>query len=270
MATSFLREDIAALWADKDPLVEAQALQGEVYRAVARRRTMRVELASRHFFVKVHYGVGWPEIFKNWLTLKRPVVGARNEFEACRHLERMNITAPKVAAYGESADGAASRFSFVLCDALEGYEDLEIKTNRWFDVAPTPLEVRHLVMAVASFARRFHEAGVVHRDFYLCHLLAKLDDATAPLGVLDLHRAVIFPQLPTKWRLRDLAALLYSSLDLPISRRAWLRFVRVYTGKPLRQTFAEDGEFWRAVYRRACVLYEKGRRKGLVRGHFQR
>ena len=269
MATSFLREDIAALWSHKDVLVEAQALEGEVYREVARRKTMRVELAGQHYFIKVHYGVGWVEIFKNWLTLKRPVVDARNEFEACRHLEQMNITAPKVAAYGESADGPASRFSFVLCDALEGYEDLEVKTNRWFEVAPTPLEVRHWVMAVANFARRFHGAGVVHRDFYLCQLLAKNDEPAAQLGVLDLHRAIVFTQLPEKWRLRDLAALLYSSLDLPISRRAWLRFIRVYSGKPLRQTFAEDGDFWQAVYRRACVLYEKGRRKGLVRGFFR-
>jgi len=86
--------------------------------------------------------------------------------------------------------------------------------------------------------------------------------------VLDLHRALIFDNVPEKWRLRDLAALLYSSLDLGINRRAWLRFVRVYTDKPLREVFAEDGDFWLAVYRRACDLYAKGRRKNLVRGNF--
>ena len=33
-------------------------------------------------------------------------------------------------------------------------------------------------------------------------------------------------QLPQRWRLRDLAALLFSTLDLGYSRRDWLRFVR--------------------------------------------
>lgn len=269
MAATYLREDIAALWSQRDALSKAQELDGEVFREVARRKTMKVEIAGSAYFVKLHHGVGWLEILKNWLILKRPILGARNEYEACRHLERMNIVAPRVAAFGESDGLPAARFSFVLCDALEDYEDLEIMTNRWFDDPPTALEMRHWVMAVAQFARHFHEAGVVHRDFYLCHLLARRGEPTAPLGVLDLHRALIFDELPRKWRLRDLAALLYSSLDLGLSRRAWLRFVRVYTGRPLREVFAEEGEFWLAVHQRACDLYAKGLRKNLVRGRFK-
>jgi heptose I phosphotransferase len=269
VAASYLRDDIAALWSQRDALSEAQALDGEVFREVARRKTMKVEIAGRAFFVKLHHGVGWWEIVKNWLVLKRPVLGARNEFEACRHLEKMNIVAPRVAAFGESDGLPATRFSFILCDALDDYEDLEELTKRWFDAPPSALETRHWVMAVAQFARRFHAAGVVHRDFYLCHLLARRDDPNAPLGVLDLHRALIFDEVPERWRLRDLAALLFSTLDLGINRRAWLRFVRVYTGRPLREVFAEEGEFWQAVYRRACDLYEKGRRKKLVKGNFE-
>jgi len=269
VAATYLREDIAAHWSQRDALSTARALDGEVFREVAGRKTMKVEIAGRAYFVKLHQGVGWFEILKNWLILKRPVLGARNEYEACRHLERMNIVAPRVAAFGESDGSPAARFSFVLCDALEDYEDLEIMTNRWFDEPPTALESRRWVMAVASFARRFHAAGVVHRDFYLCHLLARHGDPTAPLGVLDLHRALIFDEVPREWRLRDLAALLYSSLDLGVGHSAWLRFVRVYTGRPLREVFAEDAEFWLAVYRRACKLYAKGRRKNLVRGNFK-
>lgn len=267
MADAFIREDVAPFLAD-DPVRRAWAMQGEVVRDVAGRQTLRVKLGGAVYYLKRHQGVGLTEILKNWLVGKRPIVGARNEYEACRHLEARGLTAPRVAAFAEDAAPAPARASFVLTEELAGYEDLKVKTLRWLEVAPTPIEKRRLLMRVADFARRFHEAGLVHRDFYLCHLLEH-PDADLELGVLDLHRALIFEEIPRHWRLKDLAALLYSSLDLPVSRLSWLRFVRVYTGRPLKEVFAEDGAFWQDVYTRALKLYRKGERKSLTRGNFQ-
>ena len=267
MAESFIREDVAAEFSG-DPVARAWAMQGKLVRDVAGRQTLRVELPGGAFYLKRHRGVGWLEIWKNWLVGKRPVTGARNEFEACRHLEAMGITAPRVAAFAEDDAPVSRRSSFVFCEALEGYEDLEVKTLRWLQTPPDPLQQRRLVMQVAAFVRRFHAAGLVHRDLYLCHLLAHDDAAVTELAVLDLHRALIFEQVPGNWRRKDLAALLYSALDLPLGRLSWLRFVRVYTGRPLRETFDEDGAFWSAVYDRAVRLYRKGSRKSLTRGNF--
>ena len=263
-----MREDVATFFPG-DAVESAWAMQGEVVRSVAGRETLRVELGGRTFYLKRHRGVGWKEIWKNWLAGKRPIVGARNEFEACRQLERMGLTAPTVAAFAEDNALPAKRSSFVLCDALLGYEDLETLTLRWLERAPEPLLKRRLVMGLAHFARRFHDAGLVHRDFYLCHLLVQ-HDATAPhLAVLDLHRALRFRAVPDRWRRRDLAALLFSSLDLPVSRRSWLRFVRAYSGRPLPEVFREEGRFWNSVYRRALKLYRKGQRKGISLGNFR-
>lgn len=267
MAEAYLRDDVAAYFAD-DPVRRAWTMEGEIVRDVAGRQTLRVELDGGVFYLKRHQGVGVAEILKNWLVGKRPIIGARNEYEACRHLEARGLTAPRVAAFAEDDAAAPARASFVLTDELAGYEDLKVKTLRWLDSEPTPLEKRRLVMRVAGFARRFHEAGLVHRDFYLCHLLEHPDE-NLELGVLDLHRALIFDEIPRHWRLKDLAALLYSSLDLPVSRMAWLRFVRVYTNRPLKVVFAEDAAFWQAVYARALKLYGKGQRKSLTRGNFQ-
>jgi heptose I phosphotransferase len=264
---AYLRDDLAPYFAD-DPLSRAWAMEGEIVRDVAGRQTLRVELGGGAYYLKRHQGVGVAEILKNWLVGKRPILGARNEYEACRHLEARGLIAPRVAAYAEDDAPAPARASFVLTDELTGYEDLKVKTLRWLDAAPTPLEKRRLLMRVADFARRFHDAGLVHRDFYLCHLLEHPDPALE-LGVLDLHRALIFDEIPAHWRLKDLAALLYSSLDLPVNRLSWLRFVRVYTGRPLQQVFAEEGVFWQAVYARALKLYRKGERKSLTRGNFQ-
>ncbi len=269
---TYLREDIASAWAGRDPLTTAFALEGEVYRDVPGRRTLKVDIGGRNYFVKLHYGVGWGEIFKNWLQLKIPVIGAENEYDACTGLKKAGIPAPVPAAYGVSAGLPASRRSFVLCDALEGFTSLEDVTNEWVRRPPSPLTRHQLLCAVARFARAFHDAGFVHRDFYICHIL--LDDVSMAAGrvelaVLDLHRARRFAQLPERWRRRDLAALLFSSLDLGLTKREWLRFVRLYTGKPLKETFAHEGRFWRSVLARAEKLYDEGLRKGLVTGAYR-
>jgi heptose I phosphotransferase len=272
VATTFLREDLRALWGEDALFERVFALEGEVYRAIAARRTLRFVAGGRAYFAKIHRGVGWGEILKNVLTLRLPIVSARNEYEACEHLAACGLRAPTVAGFGERGLNPARRESFVVCDAHDGFVSLEDFTADWSRHPPAPEELRRLVMAVAEFARRFHAVGLAHRDFYLCHLL--LDQAAwrggrVELGVLDLHRARIFRNLPTRWRKRDLAALLFSTLDLPISRRSWYRFVRIYTGRPLREVFAADAPFWRQVERRAVALYRRGLQKGIVRGTYR-
>lgn len=267
MSEVWLREDVAAFFPD-DAVESAWALSGEVVRSVAGRETVRVVLAGSTYYLKRHRGVGHREIWKNRLVGKHPVTGARNEFEACRHLQSQGLTAPTVAAFGENDRPLAHRSSFVLCDALTGYDDLETLTLGWPQEPPEPLLKRRLVMRLARFARRFHDAGLVHRDFYLCHLLAHRDPSVTELAVLDLHRALRFRKVPDRWRRRDLAALLFSTLDLPVSRLSWLRFVRAYSGRPLKDVFREEGRFWEGVYRRALKLYRKGQRKGISRGDF--
>ena len=249
----------------------AEAVEGEVYREGRGRRTVRVVLDGRPYFLKFHWGVGWLEILKNWLVGKRPVLGAENEFRACRHLEQCGLNAPRVAAFAAAGGNPAARRSLILCDELAGFVSLEDVVDGWDDSPPEPASRRRLVMAVARFVRRLHEAGVVHRDLYLCHLLLRADAWAAgevELAVLDLHRARIVSPVPDYWRRRDLAALLFSALDTPVHRHAWLRFVRVYSGRPLKEAFAAEGAFWRSVYRRAVKLYAKGSRKGLVKGRF--
>jgi len=197
------------------------------------------------------------------------VLGAENEYLACRHLKRCGIKVPRVVAYA-AAGRLASRRSVVVCDELAGYISLEDVLRRWHTSPPRPSASRRLLLAVAVFVRRLHEAGVAHRDLYVCHLLLhekSWEDGRAELAVLDLHRARIFASLPHYWRRRDLAAWLFSALDAPLHPRAWLGFVRIYSGRPLAEVFASDGRFWRSVYRRALKLYAKGLQRGIVAGN---
>ncbi|MCD6297310.1 MAG: lipopolysaccharide core heptose(I) kinase RfaP, partial [Deltaproteobacteria bacterium] len=62
-------------------------------------------------------------------------------------------------------------------------------------------------------------------------------------------------------RLKDLAALYFSSMDIGLTERDLLRFIRVYKDQPLRKCLSKDKFFWWQVKRRANALYRKYQRK---------
>lgn len=59
-----LSEPFKSLWHGKDPFVEVERLDGQVYRELEGRRTLRTEVEGRGYFVKIHRGIGWGEITK--------------------------------------------------------------------------------------------------------------------------------------------------------------------------------------------------------------
>lgn len=258
---TWVRQDLRP-WFEPDPFRTASTQEGEVFRAVANRRTLRFAARGNDFFLKWHGPVGWGEIWKNLLVGRLPVVSARNEYMACRHLAERGIAAPILAAAGSRGLNPARRESFVVLEALTGRTDLErVAANAAMLSAD---QLRALVEGVARFARCLHEAGVAHRDFYLCHLL--LDDerwarGVVDLAVLDLHRARVFRTLPARWRERDLAALLFSATGLELTPRLLFRFVHVYTGGSL-DAIRESGTFWSRVVQRAERLRRRETRRG--------
>lgn len=61
----FLREDLARAWAGRDPFDVVRELDGEIYKDLGRRRTLRFRFGDGSYFLKVHSGIGWFEILKN-------------------------------------------------------------------------------------------------------------------------------------------------------------------------------------------------------------
>ncbi|MEE4465823.1 lipopolysaccharide core heptose(I) kinase RfaP, partial [Azotobacter chroococcum] len=53
-----LSEPFKSLWAGRDAFAEVERLQGQVYRELEARRTLRIEVAGRGYFVKIHRGIG--------------------------------------------------------------------------------------------------------------------------------------------------------------------------------------------------------------------
>jgi hypothetical protein len=77
------------------------------------------------------------------------------------------------------------------------------------------------------------------------------------LFLIDLHRVQIRRNTPMRWRVKDIAGLYFSSMDIGLTQRDLLRFIRLYRNKPLKVSLREDRVFWRRVTRRGISLYRE-------------
>lgn len=264
----FLRDDLAATWG-RDPFAAALKQQGEVYRDKEGRRTLRFDIEGRGYFLKLHQGVGWGEVFKNLAQGRLPVLGAANEYRAIRELEKLGLDTLSVAGYGRRGIDPSKQLSFLVTDELVGVESLEDFCARWPQQKPDFALKRRLIQRVADISKIFHGAGLNHRDYYLCHLLLETQARPGEYGehitaenigrrriyMLDLHRAQIRSHVPWRWLVKDIGGLYYSALDIGLSARDIFRFMRRYRQRPLREILNEEGKFWRAVAKRARQIY---------------
>ena len=261
MSEFYLRKDLESVWHEDDIFKSVHQLTGEVYRAVKNRRTLRVEINNRIYFAKIHGTVGWGEILKNLITLRWPILGATNEYVASLALKDAGVRVPEVAAFGIRGLSPASRESFILTDAVEPSISLEDYCVAWKYEKPARLVKNTLIDQVATMTRQMHALGLNHRDLYICHFLLDsvcLQQGRFELTMIDLHRAQQRKQVPRRWLVKDLGSLLFSSMELGLQPRDWLRFIRVYTDGSLRSNLADaQGSFWRDVERRAHSLCEE-------------
>jgi len=239
---------------------ELMSIDGEVFRAVEDRKTLRF-CAGRHaYFIKLHRGVGWREIFKNLLQLRLPVLGAINEYLAIKKLTELGIETMTPMGYGCRGLNPAKRESFVITEELPSTVTLEDYSRDWLTAPPPVLLKWGLIKRIANTARLMHNNGINHRDFYVCHFNIQPETAvTGPLRLflMDLHRAQLRRKTPRRWILKDIAGIYFSSMDLALTKRDLYRFMRIYTGLPLRQALASRRRFWASVERKASRQYAK-------------
>jgi Lipopolysaccharide kinase (Kdo/WaaP) family. len=233
-------------------------IEGEVYRQVEGRRTLRFEAGGRGYFIKTHSGVGWQEIFKELTQGRLPILGAENEYRALKRLPELKIGTMTLAGYGKRGWNPAHQESFVITESLDNRESLEDFCAKWPKSPPSPRLKRLLIDKVAEVARKLHENGLNHRDLYICHFLLEvsrlpefLEKGGVQLELIDLHRMQFRQKTPLRWRVKDVAALHFSSMDIGLTKRDQLRFIRLYSQKPLSKELKENGGFWEKVQKRA-------------------
>ncbi|KAF1033082.1 MAG: Lipopolysaccharide core heptose(I) kinase RfaP [Pseudomonas sp.] len=261
-----LAEPFKSLWAGRDAFAEVEKLQGQVFRELAARRTLRTEVDGRFYFVKIHRGIGWGEILKNLITAKLPVLGAGQEWQAVQRLRALDVPTMTGVAFGEKGRNPADQHSFIVTEELAPIISLEDLTVDWVRQPPVPAIKHALTAELARMVGAMHRGGVNHRDCYLCHFLLHTDRpitaGSLKLSVIDLHRAQVRPVIPSRWRNKDLSALYYSALEIGLTSRDKLRFLKTYFQQPLRQILAEQAALLGKLERKAARLYERKQRYG--------
>lgn len=268
VSESYLREDLAEgpEGSDARQLLQwAQQLAGQaepedVYRSKEGRKTLRFAWGGRSYFLKLHGGIGWGEIFKNLLQGRLPVVGASNEYHAVKALQRIGVDTMSIAAYASVGANPAAIRSLIITDDLVGTVSLEDYCANWATEAPlTPVRLK-ILRKLANSAGAMHRAGINHRDFYICHFHldeSTLNQADPRCCVIDLHRAQIRRNTPRRWQVKDLAGLYFSAMDCGLDRRDLLRFMQHYSAGGLRQALTTDLPMWLQVEKKACQLYQR-------------
>ena len=217
---------------------------------------------ARTFYIKRHGRSAWKEYLKPLLSLRWPILGARNEWNALLAFHEAGLPTMTPVAVGQHGSN-----SFLITEALENCTKLSeltrdsdsdpamreegspVDASRRHDSESFPTETRQspeplgrdrrsLVERVAQTTQRMHRAGLHHQDYYLGHLLlpnaAATGEAPDRIYVIDLGRVRQQRPLSRRWIVKDLAQLNYSARDASLTER--VRFLREYLGRKIGPT----------------------------------
>ncbi|MDF7670535.1 lipopolysaccharide core heptose(I) kinase RfaP [Orbaceae bacterium ESL0721] len=255
-----LKTPFDTLWRNQDPFYNVEQLKGEVFRAVKQRKTLNFQLNGNSYFIKIHRGITVKEILKNLLALRKPVLDAKQEWVAIHRLQQAGVPSMNGRAFGRKGFNPLTRHSFIITEDLNSTISLEDFTKEWFQFPPLPTLKRALIIYLANMVARMHQAGVNHRDCYLCHFLLDIplfEKGEIKLSVIDLHRAQTRARVPKRWRDKDLIGLYFSSRDIGLTRRDIYRFLKVYFNQPLKTILNDE----RALITQAERKAERIRRR---------
>ena len=185
-----MSEFIASEWL---PLRDFDAVMnvrdGKIMRSVPGRSTVRLQLGERVVYLKRYE----PEYY-SWLGRIFHCDEAEHEWKSIHALQRAGFNVPTPVAFGRR--GARS---FVMTEEIAGGVPAD--------------SIKPPLPAIGKLMRRFHDAGFIHKDSYLCHIFV----AGETLFFIDLQRVLGPGKFSQRWIVKDLAALAHSTarIDLP-------------------------------------------------------
>jgi heptose I phosphotransferase len=260
----YIREDLKGLFKEFRTVDDFLRIKVETVRDFKHRQTGRFELGHKGFYIKKHFEAGIGAVVDELLRLRKPHIGAAHEKSAIERLTELGIGTMRIAAFGQNGAALTKQTSFLITDEIADVESLEDICGRWPNEAPAARFKSALIKEVALIAKTLHENGMNHRDFYVCHFLLDVTGGANEyvkrqprLFLIDLHRAQQRLRVPFRWRAKDIGGLYFSAMNIGLTGRDMLRFIRFYTGESVRRSLQKDKRFWRAVHHRAIRVYRK-------------
>lgn len=263
MAELLIGAELESLFAGRDPFEVVRHLQGEIFREMPGRRTLRFAHDGKRYFLKYHGPMGWASWLRQKISFKPLIAGAENEAHAILEIARLGIPTMTMAAWGQQEGHPAHRESFVITEALEETLSLEDACRATRGVRPEESVWHDIVDRLAFVAATLHERGWVHKDFYICHFLMPVAEGwQGGLHLIDLHRMTQETRSLRRWMIKDVAALMYSFAEVGWHDAALRQhFLAAYGA---RLSGGIDKLFVRDVERRFQSFYARGLRKGLL------
>jgi tRNA A-37 threonylcarbamoyl transferase component Bud32 len=239
-------------------------LEGMVAKSAVRERlTQRLDVDGVTVYLKKHFFPGIREILKNLVRFRFPL-GALNEWQALLAFHAHNIpTMTPICAGRKPLLWKIDKESFLLTDDLGEVSRLNdfLRVNGSIPCRGKVLETKKRILDnLAEITRKMHSAGINHRDYYLYHILM---DSKERLYVIDLHRVTVRDKVGKRWMVKDLAALLFSSLAVPVTRGQRLAFYKRYM--QINRLSAKDKTLIRLIVKKCNKIArhtEKMYRKG--------
>ena len=186
---------------------------------------------------------------RNWIDHLQRASTAACDRRPAERLAAVGIRTARIVAFGEQWNGLFEKRSFIITEEIPDARSLEERLPECFYGGNRVENVdrkRQFIHKLADFARRFHETGLRHRDFYLCHIFMTADEEFYLIDLQRTFRPLVFDE---RFRVKDVSQLHYSASGRTISRADRLRFYLHYVGR--EELTAGDRRFLRHVKNRA-------------------
>ena len=256
--TIFLNNELKNLFSSGDFFSIAENIEGEVFRKTANRITKEFTFEGNRYFIKLHYGVGWKEIFKNIVKFRAPTIGASPEWKALKKLKSLGIECPEPVGFYSAGINPANLKSFLITRSLINTISLEeaLKKRKFQKLSFS--KKRKFIEKIALISRNLHNSGINHRDYYLCHFHVDKDmDVKKSIYLIDLHRAQLRSFVPKRWASKDIGGLIHSAMGFGLSEKDFYRFMRTYLKCSTKEFFQAHSRFLKNTRNRAFRMFMK-------------
>ncbi len=232
-------------------------LKDQSVKKILKERTTGKVYLSRHggdgkveVFIKRYTRVPARQKIKDAFSLKFFQFDALHEWNAqlLFHLAELPTVIPIAA-------GRTRQGTFNLTLGIQGYERASVVLER---MGSDQEKQRNTVIEmIAKYVGRMHQVGLAHQDLYLVHFFLK--GSTMIPYLIDLQRVIIEKELSDKWRIKDLAELLFSARPV-VSDREIKIFCKTYSEVSGIDLHDHPGMI-RAIRKKADRIESRHRRK---------